>query len=203
MQIDWTDCFKQRLLFGASHAIVKQLNKGDLYQLLQPVYGLGIIADVWNKQGSDWYHHYRLVKTGEKAEDVIEHLQLVFIELPKFKPNSREGKRLRLLWLRFFREIDENTTEVSQELLDVPEIREAVELAEQAAYTPAELSAYETYWDSIRTERSLMQGRYDEGKAEGEAKKAREIAKACLQQGLSVSATSTITGLSMEEISRL
>ena len=30
MQIEWTDGFKQRLLFGASQAIVKQLEKGEL-----------------------------------------------------------------------------------------------------------------------------------------------------------------------------
>ena len=44
MQMNWTDHFKQRLLFGTSQAFVKQLEKGEEYKFLQPVYGLGIVA---------------------------------------------------------------------------------------------------------------------------------------------------------------
>jgi predicted transposase/invertase (TIGR01784 family) len=125
MQIDWTDSFKQRLLFGTSQAVVKQLEKGEVYQLLQPVYGLGIVADIFDNKSNDWYHHYQLVKSGEHR-DIIEHLQLIFIELPKFPVQSSEEKQLRLLWLRFLREINEHTVNVSEDLLAVPEISEAV-----------------------------------------------------------------------------
>lgn len=133
MQMNWTDSFRQRLLFGTSQAFVKQLEKGADYRLLQPVYGLGIVAEIYEKMTPDWYHHYRLVKKGNLDSDIIEHLQLVFIELPKFPIHSPDEKKLRLLWLRFLREIDEKTTTVSKELLDVPEIAEAIEL---------EISAY-------------------------------------------------------------
>ena len=138
MQMNWTDSFKQRLLFGTSQAFVKQLGKGQDYHLLQPVYGLGIVAEIYEKTIPEWYHHYQLVKKGTADGDIIDHLQLIFIELPKFPVHSPDEKKLRLLWLRFLREIDENTTTVSQELLDVPEIAQAVELAEESAYTPAE-----------------------------------------------------------------
>ena len=84
MQIDWTESFKQRLLFGTSQAVVKQLEKGENYKLLQPVYGLGIVADIFDRSTPEWYHHYQLVKRGDNANNVIEHLQLLFIELPKF-----------------------------------------------------------------------------------------------------------------------
>jgi len=227
MQIDWTDIFKQRLLFGASQAIVKQLHQGQVYQLLQPVYGLGIIADIIDKLDPEWYHHYRLVKNGEGREDVIEHLQLIFIELPKFKPHSREEKQLRLLWLRFLKEVNEQTSEIPTELLDIPEIHEAAELTRQSAYTDAELEVYEQYWDSVRTEKSLLQGRYDEGQAEGEAKglakglaqglakglaqgkqegineTTKAMAKALKQQGVALSVIETVTSLSRQEIEEL
>ena len=82
MQINGMDGFKQRLLFGASLAIVKQLTKGLDFQFLQSVYGLGIVADTYDKDCDDWYQHYQLVKKSEKNKEVIKHLQLVFIELP-------------------------------------------------------------------------------------------------------------------------
>jgi predicted transposase/invertase (TIGR01784 family) len=43
MQIQWTTSFKQRMLFNASKAYVNQLEKGEHYHLLRPVYGLALI----------------------------------------------------------------------------------------------------------------------------------------------------------------
>ena len=152
MQMNWTDEFKQRLLFGTSQAFVKQLEKGKGYKLLQPVYGLGLVAEVYEKTSTQWYHHYKLVKqcqanSLDAKSDVIEHLQLIFIELPKFPVQSATEKKLRLLWLRFLREIDEKTKTVSKDLLDVPEIAQALTLAEESAYSKEELDFYDSYWD--------------------------------------------------------
>lgn len=170
MQMNWTDHFKQRLLFGTSQAFVKQLEKGEEYKFLQPVYGLGIVAEIYERTTSDWYHHYQLVKKGDvDHSDVIEHLQLIFIELPKFPIQSADDKRLRVLWLRFLREIDEKTTSVSKDLLAIPEIAQAVALSEESAYTPGELTLYESYWDQISREKTLIMDKYAEGKAEGKA----------------------------------
>ena len=170
MQVNWTDSFKQRLLFGASQAFVKQLDSGEDFILLQPVYGLGLVAEIYDKTSADWYHHYQLIKKGSQDGDLIEHLQLIFIELPKFPIHSPDEKKLKLLWLRFLREINEKTKTVSQELLDVPEIAEAVTLTEESAYTPGELEYYESYWDQVSREKTLLSGSYRKGLVEGEAK---------------------------------
>ena len=170
MQMNWTDHFKQRLLFGTSQAFVKQLGKGVEFKFLQPVYGLGIVAEIYEKTTSKWYHHYQLVKKSDAEQsDIIDHLQLIFIELPKFPIQSPQEKKLRLLWLRFLREVNEKTTTVSAELLEVPEIAQAIELAEESAYTPGELSLYESYWDQVSREKTLIMDKYAEGKAEGKA----------------------------------
>jgi predicted transposase/invertase (TIGR01784 family) len=183
MQIDWTDSFKQRLLFGTSQAIVKQLEKGQVYQLFEPVYGLGLIADIFDKSTPEWYHHYQLVKSGEYGTDIIEHLQLIFIELPKFPVQSAQEKQLKLLWLRFLREINEQTTAISSDLLDVPEISQAISLSEEAAYSKGELNAYESYWDAVRTEKTLMLGRYQEGLAKGNAEGKAEGKAEGIEEG--------------------
>ncbi len=200
MQMNWTDSFKQRLLFGTSQAFVKQLEKGAEYNFLQPVYGLGLVAEVYDKKNPEWYHHYQLVKKGHFESDVIEHLQLIFTELPKFPVHSSEEKRLRLLWLRFLREIDEKTTTVSKDLLDVPEIAQAIELAEECAYTPGELEVYESYWDSVRREKTSSMDKYAEGEAVGEAKKSIEVAKKMIQLSLSIDMVVDITGLTREDV---
>ena len=230
MQMNWTDSFKQRLLFGASQALVKQLEKGKDYPLLQPVYGLGLVAETYDSS-AQWYHHYRLVKNGNAESDVIEHLQLLFIELPKCPVHSPDDKKLRLLWLRFLKEIDEKTTQVAQELLAVPEIAQAVELAEESAYTPGELIFYDSYWDSVRREKTLMREKFAEGEArgrtegraegraegetigeakgtakgrmEGKAAEKRIIAKNMLTQGIAVEIIAAVTGLALDEIKNI
>jgi hypothetical protein len=102
-------------------------------------------------------------KKDDETHDVIEHLQLVFIELPKLPIQSSKEKQLRLLWLRFLCEIDEKTTVVSQELLDIPEIAQAVGLTEESAYTARELSLYESYWDQVSREKTLISGTITKG----------------------------------------
>lgn len=52
----------------------------------------------------------------------------------------------------------------------MPEIAEAVALAEESAYTPGELEVYQSYWDQVRREKTLIMDKYIEGLAEGEAR---------------------------------
>jgi predicted transposase/invertase (TIGR01784 family) len=203
MQMNWTDSFKQRLLFGTSQAFVKQLPKGQGYKLLQPVYGLGIVAEIYEKTSPDWYHHYQLVKNGNLECDVIEHLQLIFIELPKFPIHSPDEKKLRLLWLRFLREIDEHTKTVSQELLNIPEIAQAITLAEESAYTKGELEVYEGYWDSVRREKTIIMDKYAEGLARGIEKRNVEIAINMLKDNEPLDKIIKFTGLSQDALVKL
>ena len=212
MQMNWTDSFKQRLLFGASQAFVKQLGKGKDYQFLRPVYGLGLIAEIYEKTSPEWYHHYQLVKKGNSEGDIIDHLQLVFIELPKFPVHLPKEKKLRVLWLRFLREIDEKTTTVSKELLAVPEIAQAIELSEESAFTPAELETYQSYWDQVSREKTLIVDNFAKGKAEGmvegkaegkmegQVEGKLEVAKKLILLGVPLEIVMESTGLTREEV---
>ena len=206
MQIQWTDTFKQRLLFEAGQALVKQLDRGEDYHLLEPVYGLGIVAENFN-QTPQWYHHFKLVnieRPDHLGQEAIEHLQLVFVELKKFPIHSSEEKKLRLLWLRFMREINAHTKTVSEELLAIPEIKEAVSLIEESAYNPGELQAYESYWNAVSTEKTLFTGKYREGLAKGEqkgrAEERLEVARKMLSAGVDVAVIIACTGLSEAEV---
>ena len=98
MQIQWTTGFMQRMLFNASKAYVRQLQKGEQFHLLKPVYGLGLINTTFDQNEEDWYHHYKIVNVKKPAVE-IKDLQLVSIELPKFKAKNFREKRLQVLWL--------------------------------------------------------------------------------------------------------
>lgn len=155
MQMAWTDTFIQRVLFNASKAYVKQLEKGQNYIHLQPVYALSLIDDTF-EPGLEFYHHYKIVNT-QNPDWQIEGLEFVFIELPKFKPDNLSQQKLQVLWLRFLTEIDENSTEIAAELMNQSEIRDAIDCLQESAFTKGELELYERYWDIIRVERTRIE----------------------------------------------
>ncbi len=103
--------------------------------------------------------------------------------------------------------IDEKTKVVSQDLLDVPEIAQAIELSEESAYTIGELDVYQSYWDSVSREKTFMVDSFEKGFAVGEAKGAvkekREIAKKMLKRGFSIAMIAEDTGLTQKEIAEL
>ncbi len=202
MQIQWTDAFKQRLLFGASTAYVRQLKHGEDYNLLKPIYGLGLLASVFDKETPQWYHHYKLVNIGQPERE-IKHLQLVFIELPKFKPASFQEKKLQALWLSFMSELNDETQTIPEEWLNEPEIAEAVQLSQQSAYTKLELLAYDKYWDAVSTEKTLLSGTFQEGVQQGSHKEKVRITQKLLLSGMKKTEIMAITGLSLEDLDRV
>jgi|GEM_PF-1054974 len=157
MQIQWVSAFLERVLFNASTAYVRQISRGEAYQKLQQVYGLSILAHKLFDDIPEWYHHYKMMNV-KNHEKVLDDIQLVIVELPKFQPVTLQDKRLSILWLRFMSEIDEKTWEVDEALNAVPEIAEALSLAQESAYTPKELISYSAYWDAVSRERTFFTG---------------------------------------------
>lgn len=155
MQMIWSPEFKARVLFNASKAYVRQLSVGEEYELLQPVYSLNLVNEIFEPDLPGYYHYYRMVHE-EHSNRVIDGLQLIFVELPKFTPHTYTEKKMQVLWLRYLTEIDEHTEQVPEELLESPEIRKAVTALEESAFTPAQLLGYEKFWDIISVEKTLF-----------------------------------------------
>jgi predicted transposase/invertase (TIGR01784 family) len=166
IQMLWTDSFKTRVLFNASKAYVRQLDKGSEYKELQPVYALSLVNQVFEHDMEQFYHHYKIVHLAN-TNKVLKGLEFVFVEIPKFKAANYNEKRLQVLWLRYLSEIKNATEIISPELFEVQEIREAIELLQESAYTKSEMAAYDKYWDSISVERTLLVDSFAEGKTEG------------------------------------
>lgn len=210
MQIQWTISFMQRMLFNAGKAYVRQLEKGEDYDLLKPVYGLGLVASQFDSDPNHWYHHYKMINV-ERPQCEIKDLQLIFIELPKFKAKSLPEKKLQILWLRFMSELNEKTTAVPSEWLHIPEIKKAVHLAEEAAYSPEELAAYDKYWDAVSTEKTLITGHYKSGYESGHKSghksgilnEKRAVARKLLALQWTREDIATFTELSLDEIDTL
>ncbi|MDR1886293.1 MAG: PD-(D/E)XK nuclease family transposase, partial [Prevotellaceae bacterium] len=116
---------------------------------------------------------YRMVNIND-TDKQIEGLELVFIELPKFKPTGRAEKKLYDLWLRFLTAIRGDSDEVPPELLEEGVTKEAVRYLERNSYTKGQLEAYDKYWDIIRTERTRYLDALEKGEAKGKAEGLKE-----------------------------
>lgn len=186
MQMIWSSEFKQRVLFNASKAYVRQMDAGEKYHLLQPVYSLNLVNDIFEPSlPNEYYHYYRLVHV-EHSDRIIDGLQLVFVELPKFTPHSYAEKKMQVLWLRYLTEIDEKTRQVPEELLDNPEIKKAVTVLEESAFTSEQLLGYEKFWDMIRVEQALMDGAEAKGLAKGLEKGLKKGLKKGMEEGIEI-----------------
>lgn len=206
MQMIWSPEFKQRVLFNASKAYVRQMNVGEQYELLQPVYSLNLVNEIFEPSLEGYYHHYQMIHV-ENSDKVIDGLQLIFVELPKFTPHSYSEKKMQVLWLRYLTEINEKTREVPEELMANSEVKKAVNALEISAFTDAQLAGYEKFWDIISVERTLYNSAERRGMAQGMAQgKAEErhlIAINLKKQGVSFEIISQCTGLPVKEIELL
>ena len=211
MQMNWNNEFQQRVILNAAKAVVKQLGTSEDYSLLQPVYALNLINDVGFDAGPDeFYHDYAIVNV-EHSDRIIEGLRFVFVELPKFKPQTIKERKMAVLWLRFLTEIDRDTDEIPAELLENPDTSKALKILEKSAYNEAELRAYEYYWDAVYNERGAIRHGYKQGLAEGRAEGRaegfvaanRENARKMKDDGMPTELIAKYTGLDIETINCL
>lgn len=202
MQMVWSSEFKQRVLFNASKAYVRQIAGGEDYELLQPVYSLNLVNDIFEPELEGYYHNYRIVHV-EHSDRIIEGLHFVFVELPKFTPHTYKEKKMHVLWLRYLTEIDEKTREVPPELLDNPDIKKAVAQLEESAFTDAQLRGYEKFWDTVSVEKTLINSAERKGRAEGRAEGIKQTARRMKAKGYPLADISDVTGLTIAEINLL
>ncbi|MCR4558957.1 MAG: Rpn family recombination-promoting nuclease/putative transposase [Bacteroidales bacterium] len=205
MQMYWTSYFKQRILFNAAKMYVTQIERGENYDALMPVYGLNLVNDIFDTTSEDYYHRYTMCEPSN-PDKTIDGIELFFFELPKFKPKTFSQKKMQVLWLKFLTEINEKTVDVDPELLKNPEISKALDIC--TYLTQEELLGYDRYWDAISTAKTLASGKYKDGldaglakgRAEGEKQKAVAIARAMKKHGDDIDYIAMVTELSPEEI---
>ncbi len=210
MQMEWTTAFKQRVLFNASKLYVAQAKESQTYEQLQPVYSLNLVNDIFEPGVPEFIHNYQIVHD-KYSDKIIKGLHFTFIELPKFTPKTTLEKRMAVLWLRFLTEIDRTTPEAPEALINNPQINKALEEVMISAFTEEELRYYDKIWDVIRTEKTLQEGKYEQGKAEGLAEGIEKgkmeglinTARTMLSDGLSPEKVAQYTGLTPEEIRHL
>ena len=175
MQLIHHPGFINRVVYNACKAYAGQLEAGGWFTDLTDVVAISICDfELWpdaqqKKQKLPlvpMLSRWNMVEQGSKNHGLLQ-VQYAFLELPKM-PARRPGEPGADLWAWLFVHAPE-LTEVPADLPPGPYV-DALELANQAKFTVAELQAYEKARDEIRQVLEIAAARFSEGLAEGELK---------------------------------
>ncbi|MFV0553671.1 MAG: Rpn family recombination-promoting nuclease/putative transposase [Mangrovibacterium sp.] len=214
MQMHWTPSFMSRVLLNATKAYSGQLGSNMSYDKLQPIYALSLVNETYDRKRDECYHHYTINNVQDNS-DQIEGLEFVFVELPKFRPETFSDKKMAVLWLRYLTEVEIGMQTAPAGLLDNPEVSQALSILERTSYSEEELAYYYKYCDIINTELSfqsdaikkgeeigMKKGR-KEGEAIGMEKAKIEMVRNMLSIGSNMDFMIQVSGLTQEEIEKI
>jgi len=125
------------------------------FKNLQTVYVLAAVNSTFS-EGNEWYHTLKIMNP-KNHDVVLEGLEFILLELPKFNPEtwSLAQKKLAILWLRFLKEIEGYHHELPEEFTSNELIYSAIKKCEEAALTYEERIAYELSEEQAMWDRSI------------------------------------------------
>lgn len=197
--------FEKRVLYNATKTYSTQLKKGEDYEILSPVIALTITDFEMFDEIDRPISRFILKEKESSVEYLISDVELVFVELPKFKVLLDDLKTLTDKWIYFLQNARDLSV-VPETMGEVAEIRQAFDIANQAGLTPEELDEFEHQWMYLADQKgsatyARRKGK-EEGKEEGKKEMQRSIAQKLLPT-LDDTAINQITGLTLEEIRAL
>lgn len=213
MQVLNLEGFEKRILYNAAKAYSIQLEPGEDYTLLNLVIALTLTDFEMFEDLPQVVSTFVLKEKTVLTDYPINDLELVFVELPKFTKALDELETLADKWIYFIKSARGLET-IPETMGQVPEIRKAFEVANQANLTREELEALEQREIYIHDQRNAIRlalrqgiqiGReqgIEVGREQGIQESKIEIARQMIGV-LDEDTISRITGLSVEEVRRL
>ncbi|NJL43467.1 MAG: Rpn family recombination-promoting nuclease/putative transposase [Pseudanabaena sp. SU_2_4] len=192
--------FEKRVLYNAAKAFSIQLSVGEDYTLLNPAIALTITDFEMFPEQERIISRYRL-KEKDDLTDYSDDIELVFVELPKFKRELDELETLTDKWLYFLRSANKLQT-APPNLDEVPALHQDFEVAKQSKLSKKELELLEKREMFLHDNRNAILKARQEGRAEGEREKAIAIARSLLSL-LDIETISQKTGIGIAEIQAL
>jgi len=217
MQVLNLSGFEKRILYNAAKAYSIQLQPGDDYTLLNPVIALTLTDFEMFEDLPQVISNFVLKEKKVLTDYLINDLELVFVELPKFTKELDELETLADKWIYFIISARGLET-IPKTMAQVPEIRKAFEVANQANLTREELEALEQREMYIHDQRNAIKLALRQGREQGIQVGREQGIQIGREQGIQESKVemarkmlgvvdedtiSQITGLSLEEVRRL
>ncbi len=193
--------FKDRSVFYATFPIQEQAPRGDWNYQLAPVYLVGILDFVFAEDKDDTEVCHRVQLKDQINRVFYEKLMLIYLEMPKFTKTEDELETPFDKWLYVLKHLPRLTERPAK--LQERVFARLFEAAEIAKFNRTELELYEDSVKVYRDLKNVLDTAAQEARADGEKKKAFEIARNLLNAGLPSHFVAENTGLSKQEIEAL
>jgi len=172
--------FEKRILYNAAKNYSIQLNKKDDYILLNPVIALSIVDFVMFEDIDKVVTNFKLL---EKTEFInySDDIELIFVELPKFKKELEEVENIKDQWIYFVK--NAGSLEYIPNNID-KEIKDALESVNEAIMTPEELEAQYKRREFISIQKLALLKADEDGFQKGLTRGLEKGLQQGLEQGL-------------------
>lgn len=187
----------ERSLYYWSKMYSEQLGKGIRYQKLQKAITINLLAFNYLKDEQNWHNIYNLlnVKSHNKLTD---HIEIHFLELPKFALKDIRKIRTSEAWLAYFSG-NYSSGELEEISMANPVIKEAIEFENSFLQNKIERRAYEQREKAIKDYYSYMTASKQEGIHENKIQNAINF----LKLGIDIETVAKGVNLSIEKIKEL
>jgi predicted transposase/invertase (TIGR01784 family) len=199
---------EKRVLYNAAKNYSVQLQKSEDYHLLNPVIALNIVDFIMFEDNDKIISNFKLL---EKEEFIhySDDIELIFIELPKFKKSLPELHTAQDKWIYFLQ--NAGSLDFIPEQVQ-PEIKQALEMANEANFSREELELQHKRKEFIYIQKSSIDLATEKGREQGmEQGREQGFEQSSLQTqtkmvlnshkaGLDVALIATISGLNTAEV---
>ena len=206
MQCRHTPLLMKRIQYYAAHSYTAQIQSGEgTHGDLLPVVVLIIMGESLFSPPVEVISYHRVLEE-KSRECFLNALSYVFVELPKFNKTADELESFEDEWLYFLKHTKE--TKEPPALLKDSFVKDAYVMMERFnwpaesydAYVRASLLIWEEEFEKKAEFNAGKKEGIEQGKADGKQEEKVIMAKACFMQGLNIEMTSTLTGLTEEEL---
>ncbi len=200
MQVLNVEGFEKRILYNAAKAYSMQLHKAEAFAGLEPIIALTVTDFVMFKDIKKVITRFRLLEK-ETLTAYSDDIELVFIELPKFKNKEDELDTVTDKWIFFIK--NAGSLEYVPDALGETPIDKAFQIANTAGLSEDELELQDKRRDFIWLQKGALDKARKDGKAEGEAAGKAEVARLMKKKNMDICLISDLTGLTIEEIQNI
>lgn len=195
-----TKNFPERTLYYWSKNYSNILNHGDKYAKLKPVISINLIDDFLFDETDNKMHTCYLLKEKNNNKILTDHIQLHYVEIPKFDKNGDIKNKLKN-WILFLKSNKEE--DMSKLLKEDTIFEKAIDKYNYFTNNKDLLNEYDRREAYLVYQASLMRGAREDGFEEGRNEEKKSMVKSMKKSGLDIKFISEITGLSVDEIEKL
>ncbi|MBP0020968.1 MAG: Rpn family recombination-promoting nuclease/putative transposase, partial [Cyanobacteria bacterium SBLK] len=173
MQVLNVAAFEKRVIYNLSKTYANQLKSGQGYSYLRPVIALTITDFKLFENTEKIITRFHFRETEENFEYSDRELEMIFVELPKFKKKLEDLQTLTEKWIFFMKEAP-SLELIPSTLSEIPEMEKALNIASRSNLSVNELDKLDKREMFLEDQRGSIILALQEGEEKGRVKGQKE-----------------------------